>query len=128
MMNMKKIIGLVLFLYAGVATAQSDGHIYAVSSGPWNTYTQKFDLTYRDVNMSFQLDKSVIYINDGARSVYITENSVVEQNDSRAFIVSWDARDERSRRCKIYMGQNRSNGEKSLIVTYSDYMFQYFYN
>ncbi len=124
---MKKLITLFLFLYAGVVMGQSDGYIYTVASGPWNAYAQKFDLTYRDVNMSFQLDKSVIYINDGARSVYITENSVVEQDDSRALIVSWDARDERSRRCKIFMGQYRSNGEKSLIVTYTDYMFQYFY-
>jgi len=124
---MKKLITLFLFLYAGVVMGQSDGLIYMVASGPWNTYTQKYDLTYRDVNISFRLEKSVIYISDGANSVYITENSVLEQDDSRAFIVSWDARDERSRRCRIFMGQNHSTGDKSLIVSYSDYMFQYFY-
>jgi hypothetical protein len=124
---MKKLIILFLLFYTSTSFAQSDGLIYMVASGPWNTYTQKYDLTYRDVNMSFRLEKSVIYINDGANSVYITENSVLEQDDSRAIIVSWDARDERSRRCRIFMGQNHSTGDKSLIVTYSDYMFQYFY-
>jgi len=124
---MKKLITLFLFLYAGVVMGQSDGLIYMVASGPWNTYTQKHDLTYRDANMSFRLENSVIFINDNAHSVYITENSVVEQNDSRALIVSWDARDEKSRRCKIFMGQNHSTGEKSIIVSYNDYMFQYFY-
>jgi hypothetical protein len=124
---MKKLIILLLVLYTNISTAQSDGSIYMVASGPWNTYTQKFDLTYRDVNMSFRLEKSVVYINDAAHSVYITENSIVEQNDYRAFIMSWDARDERNRRCKIFIGQDHSDGEKSLIVSYSDHMFQYFY-
>ena len=123
----KTLIALLLFLYSFTTSAQSDGLIYMVASGPWNTYSQQYDLKYRDVNMSFRLEKSVIYISDGANSVYITENSVLEQDDSRAFIVSWDARDERSRRCRIFMGQNHSTGDKSLIVSYSDYMFQYFY-
>jgi hypothetical protein len=107
--------------------SQTTLQVYSVSSGPWNPYTQKFDLQTTEQSMTIYLENSVIRLTDRANSVYIVNNSVIEQNDYNAVIASWDAVDEKARRCKIFMGMNKSTGIKSMIVTYNDYMLQYFH-
>jgi hypothetical protein len=77
--------------------------------------------------MRILLENSVIRVSDEANSVYIVNNSSIDQDDSQAIIASWDAVDEKARRCKIFMGVNKPTGVKSIIVMYNDYMLQYFH-
>jgi len=124
---MKKILTIILVLTTLVSFSQSRLKVYAVKSGPYNFNIREFVTEYKSADMEIVLENSVIYVSDNAHSVYITSNHNMEENDSDAYISSWDAVDEKSRKCKIFIGQNRKTGENSMIVMYNDYMFQYFY-
>lgn len=124
---MRKIL-LTLFLFISFFSfSQNVGHAYKVVLGPWDESTQGFILHQQKVDMRIFFEKTIIRVEDYVNSTYMTSNGRIEEDDDTYKIVSWDAIDEKSRKCKIFLGFYVKTREKSLAIIYPNYIFQYYY-
>jgi len=124
---MKKLFIIIFVLCALISFSQETLQVYKIKSGPYNQYTETFNLQTRESGMRIFLDKSVVRITDEARSVYIVNNSILREDNDNSFVMQWDAIDEKARKCSMFMIYDRIKNEKIITIVYTDYVFHYYY-
>ena len=125
--NMKKVFTFIFVLTTLFSFSQQILEVYKIKSGPYNKYTETFNLESRESNMRIFLDNSTVRMTDEARSVYIVNNSILRENNGSAYIMQWDAIDEKARKCSMFMTYNRNINEKIITILYSDFVFHYYH-
>jgi hypothetical protein len=123
---MKKIIVILLLLISTAGYSQRYYSVYKIHSGPFDGNTRKFNLKEHMVNMRVTIKNDTMYVADSARSVYAIKQPTLERNDDNIVVISYKATDEKNRNCAIFTRTSKTIEDSSIIIVYSNYVFQYF--
>jgi hypothetical protein len=132
---MKKIKMVLLALLSLVTTSvfsQSYDKTSMMEIGTWNTYTREWDWESPVIiDFIIKINGKKIYINDAAKTVITVygesqiDKSYNDQGE-RYVCNTWDAYDEKNRKCKFMMSYIPGKSLMVYLVIYSDIALRYY--
>lgn len=132
---MKQIKFMLLAIFS-LVTMSVFGQKYDKTSmmefGVWNSYTREWDWEPAiDIDFTIKLDGRKIYINDAAKTVITVygesqTNKGYNDEGQQHTSTTWDAYDEKSRKCAFIMSYFPSRKLMLYLVIYSDVALRYY--
>ena len=133
---MKKLITLVITIVITTMSYAQELHCNSNMMCEWDYKTKKWDCqdtTYWNRPIKFTFKNNTVHVNDKNKSVYHLDN---EPDSSQAGVlngVNWtsigwyNTRDEQNKKC-VFIIYTLSNGQKTVEITYKNFLHQYFIN
>ena len=127
---MKKLITLTtLFIWGVVSQAQTTYHVTKTFSYTWDERSEDwlYNNTGYPEDMTITIYGNLFTVTDNAKSNYRTVKVVKETENADVLSTTWEATDEKNKRCWVRLCYYKKTRNSYFVVIYSSFKIEYQY-